>query len=428
MSGPRVSSRVLELAARACEAALRRERAEIAIEDEMLSKFQECLEQGICGQEDFTLPSEWIREKRVRRVRSDNVSDSDSDEDNVAPEVQIPRYRKLRQNLYKAPLQRPAVPLEEFSHSCNCKFGSGCGSQCHNRLVYMECVPGQCPSLVQPGLCYAINGNNRSGMKIETEDDADSATEDIVGYCENTAIQTRTYPSVEVFLTSEPTSAEIAQSTETTDNQIQNDAPSKKKRGTTESSTPSVPVSRGYGLRLLEPVRKGTLLIEYLGEVITAAEGVRRMSEYVLGDDFYFMGLDNGLMLDAKLMGSAARFANHSCAPSCLLQKWTVRGECRLVLVAKRDLPAGAEVRRLQLVFKLAYNGCYYPSTPSYVIYHFLAILHLSNHTDYIQLPLLRRLLRGSAWNETTEVHVWCQALLRNHRYALLSLMLFVLD
>jgi len=349
MSGPRASSRVLELAARACEAALRRELAEIAKEDKILCKFQECLEQGICAQEDFTLPSEWIREKRVRRVKSFNDSESDSDEDNVAPEVQIPRYRKLRQNLYKAPLQRPAIPLEECSHSCNCKFGNGCGSQCHNRLVYMECVPGQCPSLVQPGLCYPINGNNRSSMKMEIEGDADSAeSEDLVGYCENTAIQTRTYPSVEVFLTSEPTSDQTTQSTETTDNHVQNEAASKKKRSNaTESTNPSVPVSRGYGLRLLEPVRKGTLLIEYLGEVITAAEGVRRMSEYVLGDDFYFMGLDNGLMLDAKLMGSAARFANHSCAPTCLLQKWTVRGECRLVLVAKRDLPAGAEVRVL---------------------------------------------------------------------------------
>ena len=84
--------------------------------------------------------------------------------------------------------------------------------------------------------------------------------------------------------------------------------------------------------------------MEYLGEVITAAEGLARMQEYVLGDDFYFMGLDNGLLLDAKTMGSVARFANHSCNPTCLLQKWTVLGECRLVLVSRRDLPAGTEV------------------------------------------------------------------------------------
>eukprot|EP01032_Pedospumella_encystans_P008385 gene8385-9960_t len=360
MSGPRASSRVLELAARACEAALRRELAEIAKEDEILAKVQECLEQGVRVQEDFALPFEWIREKRARRARSYNDSESDSDEDNVAPEVLIPRYRKLRQNLYKAPLQRPAIPLEECSHSCNCKFGSGCGSQCHNRLVYMECVPGQCPTLVQPGMCHSWHNKNRSGVKMEVEDDADSAeSEDNIGYCENTAIQTRTYPAVEVFLTSESPSTELSASIESVDNQVQSEPSSKKKKGSTivESAKPPEPASRGYGLRLLEPVRKGTLLIEYLGEVITAAEGARRMSEYVLGDDFYFMGLDNGLMLDAKTMGSAARFANHSCAPSCLLQKWTVRGECRLVLVAKRDLPAGAEITYNYHYFDDSFEG-----------------------------------------------------------------------
>lgn len=31
-------------------------------------------------------------------------------------------------------------------------------------------------------------------------------------------------------------------------------------------------------------------------------------------------------MLDAKRMGSVARFANHSCEPNCDLQKWSVLG------------------------------------------------------------------------------------------------------
>jgi SET domain len=43
-------------------------------------------------------------------------------------------------------------------------------------------------------------------------------------------------------------------------------------------------------------------------------------------DDFYFASLGGGLMLDAKNMGSVARFANHSCEPNCELQKWSVLG------------------------------------------------------------------------------------------------------
>ena len=38
------------------------------------------------------------------------------------------------------------------------------------------------------------------------------------------------------------------------------------------------------------------------------------------------MSLGDGLMLDAKAMGSIARFANHSCDPNCELQKWIVQG------------------------------------------------------------------------------------------------------
>lgn len=43
-------------------------------------------------------------------------------------------------------------------------------------------------------------------------------------------------------------------------------------------------------------------------------------------------------------MGSEARFANHSCSPNCLLQKWSVLGETRVVLVAAKDISCG-EVR-----------------------------------------------------------------------------------
>jgi SET domain-containing protein len=50
------------------------------------------------------------------------------------------------------------------------------------------------------------------------------------------------------------------------------------------------------------------------------------MCSYKKSDDLYFMSLGDGLMLDAKAMGSIARFANHSCDPNCELQKWIVQG------------------------------------------------------------------------------------------------------
>ncbi|KAJ1425439.1 hypothetical protein B484DRAFT_349628, partial [Ochromonadaceae sp. CCMP2298] len=109
--------------------------------------------------------------------------------------------------------------------------------------------------------------------------------------------------------------------------------------------------SRGFGLRLLEPVAASTVIVEYTGEVITSQEGLRRMGLYSPGEDFYFASIGGGLMLDAKKMGSLARFANHSCDPTCLLQRWVVAGESRIALVSKRPLQGGSE---------LTYNYCYH--------------------------------------------------------------------
>ncbi len=48
-------------------------------------------------------------------------------------------------------------------------------------------------------------------------------------------------------------------------------------------------------------------------EVLTLDECRRRLDDPKRGKDFYFASLDSKLVLDAKHMGSVARFANHSC-------------------------------------------------------------------------------------------------------------------
>lgn len=85
--------------------------------------------------------------------------------------------------------------------------------------------------------------------------------------CGNRAIQQRNYPEVEVF-------------------------PEFK---------------MGLGLRTLEPIKKGGLVIEYVGEVIDYNEMNRRMlqqRQYAPNDkDFYIMELDSGLYVDGKFKG-----------------------------------------------------------------------------------------------------------------------------
>ena len=113
----------------------------------------------------------------------------------------------------------------------------------------------------------------------------------------------------------------------------------------------------GKGLRVLEFVPKDSIIVEYLGEVITPDECKDRMSYYESTDDFYFAALENGYLLDAKSMGSVARFANHSCSPTCSLQKWHIRGECRIALVANHDLQPNDEVTYNYQYFNDGFDG-----------------------------------------------------------------------
>lgn len=95
---------------------------------------------------------------------------------------------------------------------------------------------------------------------------------------------------------------------------------------------------------MLEDIPANTPIIEYCGEVITSTECQRRLRQYSITDNFYFAALESGLILDANVYGSAARFANHSCDPNCELQKWNVLGESRLLLVSTRGLMAMTEL------------------------------------------------------------------------------------
>ena len=185
-----------------------------------------------------------------------------------------PPYRTLKQNLYRSPCFRETVHADDLA-PCKCTPEQGCDEECENRMLYMECVPGHCPSL--------------RGKEV---------------HCGNMCLQTGLLPVVEVWKT----------------------------------------VDKGWGLRVKQAVGADTVLVEYLGEVITTGECLSRMGTYKKTDDFYFAGLGGGLMLDAKPAGSLARFANHSCDPNCRLVKWEVMGESRIALMSNESLAADTEI------------------------------------------------------------------------------------
>ena len=85
----------------------------------------------------------------------------------------------------------------------------------------------------------------------------------------------------------------------------------------------STPEGKGWGLRTLEALPKGTFVCEYIGEILTNTElynrnmgnGEERHTYPVLLDADWnseeFLRDEDALCLDATFHGNVARFINH---------------------------------------------------------------------------------------------------------------------
>jgi SET domain-containing protein len=102
----------------------------------------------------------------------------------------------------------------------------------------------------------------------------------------------------------------------------------------------------GHGVYARVDIPDGTRIIEYVGERITKAEARRRelarLERQRRGEDasVYVFELNRRYDLDGRTSRNVARLINHSCSPNCRAE--TVRG--RIWIIARRDIPAGAEL------------------------------------------------------------------------------------
>jgi uncharacterized protein len=97
----------------------------------------------------------------------------------------------------------------------------------------------------------------------------------------------------------------------------------------------------GKGVFALAPIKKGEVIIEYKGEVVTWTEALRRHPHDPKDPNhtFYFH-VDEEHVIDAKHGGNAARWINHACAPNCEADE--IDG--RVFIKALRTLKAGEEL------------------------------------------------------------------------------------
>lgn len=102
---------------------------------------------------------------------------------------------------------------------------------------------------------------------------------------------------------------------------------------------------RGTGLRTLEDIPAGRLVIEYIGEVIDEEEMQRRMEHQRVhaphDHEYYIMQLEPRVFVDGKHKGNESRFINHACNPNCELVPWTVRGRKRIGIFSMGPISAG---------------------------------------------------------------------------------------
>ncbi|GHG97431.1 SET domain-containing protein-lysine N-methyltransferase [Comamonas sp. JC664] len=75
---------------------------------------------------------------------------------------------------------------------------------------------------------------------------------------------------------------------------------------------------QGTGAFAIRRIRKGTRIIEYLGERITQDEADVRYDDEAMDRHHTFLfNLDKRTVLDAGTVHNEARYINHSCAPNC---------------------------------------------------------------------------------------------------------------
>ncbi|KAF0718539.1 Aste57867_1641 [Aphanomyces stellatus] len=170
--------------------------------------------------------------------------------------------------------------------SCQCK--ETCNDECINRVSFVECVGGGAGT---------------------TNDKKKNVSNCRVGVnCGNRALQEMVLPKTKVIKT----------------------------------------VARGFGLKVLESVKEGQLVIEYVGEVLTEEMKRARLIDHAEKNphdpNYYIMQLDKNEFLDGRFKGSDSRFINHSCDPNCHLLKWEVGEYRRIAITALRDIAADEEL------------------------------------------------------------------------------------
>jgi len=97
----------------------------------------------------------------------------------------------------------------------------------------------------------------------------------------------------------------------------------------------------GRGVFAVAPIRKGTRIVEYLGDRISHDAADARYEDHDENDNHTFLFIvDKHTVIDAAIGGNDARFINHQCEGNCE----SVIKNRRVFIDAVRDIAPGQEL------------------------------------------------------------------------------------
>jgi SET domain-containing protein len=98
----------------------------------------------------------------------------------------------------------------------------------------------------------------------------------------------------------------------------------------------------GKGVFAVAPIARGETIIEYVGEIISWKEALRRHPHDPSDPDhtFYFH-IDEEHVIDANVGGNSSRWINHACQPNCEADE---TDDGRVFIKAIRDIASGDEL------------------------------------------------------------------------------------
>lgn len=94
----------------------------------------------------------------------------------------------------------------------------------------------------------------------------------------------------------------------------------------------------GKGVYARKKIKKGSAIIEYAGERISADEANERYQE---NPSTYLFMIDDDIYIDGLSGGNEARFINHSCKPNCVAY---LEDDNRIVIYALKKIRQGDEL------------------------------------------------------------------------------------